>query len=461
MKTRSKPAKAMASVKDFATSEPAPKQPFTVPKLLCLPKDLSADARLVILPHSRTQKPTRYYFCPRTGLYEFTQIALPTSTFSSLLVVPLDDGTIASEFESKECAEDPSEKEANEKEEGKQEEEARRRIKGGYVSMSTEVFTVTPIDPLFLVLLAFANDMPTSENNGRGNLLRSAEDLLERLCETSKHFRYIWQHDGTRTLLEKRMASTCDTIEVGEEIMYRLNLEKLLAEILRKAKRMTRNGLPPSMEARFVKEELKAPILLIRREESAQSVSLQGTDEDEMSGKSESQLSGITLITTVSTDTESTLRPTPEPVVVEAPTSSLEAPAEVKDLLRLRTALQYTIQSYIPKPIATSLNEILTSRSPACQIDFAPLEAHLAKLATARAEAVTARSMGDYGRKRSAYEDDEENEIKAEKRRKKDEEEKKKKAGESRAVRDLKKVNTNGMKKMSDFFGKKMGTKVK
>ena len=52
-------------------------------------------------------------------------------------------------------------------------------------------------------------------------------------------------------------------------------------------------------------------------------------------------------------------------------------------------------------------------------------------------------------------EDDDEDESRAEKKRKKDEEEKRKKAGESRGVKNLKKVNTAGMKKMSDFFKKK------
>ena len=43
--------------------------------------------------------------------------------------------------------------------------------------------------------------------------------------------------------------------------------------------------------------------------------------------------------------------------------------------------------------------------------------------------------------------------ARAEKKRK-EEEEKMKKAGESRGVRELKKVNTSGMKKLSAFFGK-------
>ena len=40
-------------------------------------------------------------------------------------------------------------------------------------------------------------------------------------------------------------------------------------------------------------------------------------------------------------------------------------------------------------------------------------------------------------------------------KRKKDEEDKRQKAGESRGVKNLKKVNVTGMKKMSDFFKKK------
>ncbi|RYC55362.1 hypothetical protein CHU98_g10847, partial [Xylaria longipes] len=60
---------------------------------------------------------------------------------------------------------------------------------------------------------------------------------------------------------------------------------------------------------------------------------------------------------------------------------------------------------------------------------------------------------GDYARKRVL--DDEEVADRAEKKRKKEEDDKRKKTGESRGVRNLKKVNTAGMKKMSDFFKKK------
>ena len=51
--------------------------------------------------------------------------------------------------------------------------------------------------------------------------------------------------------------------------------------------------------------------------------------------------------------------------------------------------------------------------------------------------------------------EDEDSETRAEKKRKKEEEEKRNKSGVSRGVKNLKKVNTSGMKKMSDFFKKK------
>jgi hypothetical protein len=83
-------------------------------------------------------------------------------------------------------------------------------------------------------------------------------------------------------------------------------------------------------------------------------------------------------------------------------------------------------------------------------VDFSSLDDYLSKLAKFRAEAVASHSM-DYSRKRDR--DEEEDEARVKKR--KAEEEKKKKSMESRGVRELKKVNTKGMKKMSDFFKKK------
>ena len=72
-----------------------------------------------------------------------------------------------------------------------------------------------------------------------------------------------------------------------------------------------------------------------------------------------------------------------------------------------------------------------------------------------RAEALSTRSLSDFSKKRNLDDDDEAAEERAEKKRKQEEDDKRKKSQESRGVRDLKKVNVSGMKKMSDFFAKK------
>jgi hypothetical protein len=138
--------------------------------------------------------------------------------------------------------------------------------------------------------------------------------------------------------------------------------------------------------------------------------------------------------------------PNPTP---EAPTIS--APEGIPQFLRIRTALNFIITSYLPSHLQRTLQTILQSPSPAT-VDFTPLDQHLSHLADLRQQALASRSLGDYSRKRTLDEDEE---TRADKKRKKDEEEKKRKAGESRGVRDLKKVNVKGMKKMSDFFAKK------
>jgi hypothetical protein len=84
-------------------------------------------------------------------------------------------------------------------------------------------------------------------------------------------------------------------------------------------------------------------------------------------------------------------------------------------------------------------------------VDFKPLDEYLERLAKLRQEAAAVRSS-DFSRKRAA---DEEQDERAEKRRRQEAEEKAKKANMSRGVKNLMKVNTSGMKKMSDFFKKK------
>jgi len=132
---------------------------------------------------------------------------------------------------------------------------------------------------------------------------------------------------------------------------------------------------------------------------------------------------------------------------------SPSAPEGVIELLRLRTAFQFICSNYIAPYTSAALKKtLLSSQSP---VDFEPLDTYLAHLVRLRQEALASRSLGDYSRKRGMDDDDETIEIRAEKKRKKDEEEKRKKAGVSVGLRKLQKVNTSGMKKMSDFFKKK------
>lgn len=94
-------------------------------------------------------------------------------------------------------------------------------------------------------------------------------------------------------------------------------------------------------------------------------------------------------------------------------------------------------------------------------IDFGPLDQHLAKVKEAKAEVQALRSLSDnISRKRGCLDDDDAAEARAEKKRKKDEEDQRKKA-ESRGIKQLKKVDTSGMQKLSSFFTKGPKAKAK
>lgn len=132
-------------------------------------------------------------------------------------------------------------------------------------------------------------------------------------------------------------------------------------------------------------------------------------------------------------------------ILPDAPPQAHEATEEVKDLLRLRTALSYITTCYIPPHISTTLTYP--------SIDFSPLDTHLKYLASLHEEARALRSLSDNITRKRGHDDDEAAEERAEKKRKKEEDEKRKKS-ESNATKQLKKVNTTGMKKMSSFFTK-------
>lgn len=251
------------------------------------------------------------------------------------------------------------------------------------------------------------------------------------------------------------MAACCDTAAAGDETMFRFSEDKLLAEVLFKAGKMAA-ALPASMEDKFVTRALEAPVLGIKRVKTLQkeesTLSEAGTTGSTITNSSQSEMVENSQASLVSTSTAATSvadegSDTVNGIEVE---SAMQACEEIVKLQRLRIAFNFICSSYLPPAMTTVLKKMLAEgKGAAAAVDFKPLDEYVAQLARLRQEATLSRSASDYSRKRSM---DQDNEEKREKRRKKEEEEKRKKAGESRGVRELKKVNTAGMKKLSAFF---------
>lgn len=417
--TRSKPkAKEPTPEPPMSTVEALPASTSNPPKLFVLPKDASKDARIVTLENPANGAPSRYYFCPTKGFYEFTRIAAPKKECRSWLIT------------------------GEQNDEDKAEEGKEGRMGSGYVNKSADMFVATPIDLLFLILPALA---PKSAKDTKQHFL-ALDEYLDKLSSSSRHWKALLsQHTSLQTMFEKRMRALCDTVEAGDETMYRISHAKLLALLLKKAERMVNHGLPPSMEERFIKTALEVPVMSIKREES----SLSGISTDKES-QTESQQSVDTGITTPDetpkTDNETPVQPPPTEPEIQTQ-ATLTTPPHIPHLLRLHTSLLYLTSSYLP----TSLHSLTTTHLASAP--FLPLKSHLAAIATLKSEAAALRSISDNVSRKRALEDDEALAGREEKKRKKEEEEKRKKA-EGRAVKMLKKVDTSGMKKMSAFFKK-------
>ncbi|KAJ4393986.1 hypothetical protein N0V93_003203 [Gnomoniopsis smithogilvyi] len=391
------------------------------PKMLILPDKATSEARVVSLQNPRYSKPTRYLICPRTGAYEFIKIAAPKTNPRSWLIAETANPNDDASFETQ-------------------------------VAKGADLYLATPIDPLFITLPALAAQFSSSNKR----MFLSSDDHIETINDETPHLRdTIVRWPSWRVTLEKRMGAICDTVEAGdEELMYRFSEDKLLAELLVKAKRMSEGGLPQSMEDQFVAKALEAPILGVKRSNPVAALKLEESTVpgSQSSSETESLESQSSVVTTVTSASEASTAATSmaddtEAVGAKDIASAITASPEVVNLQRLRIAFNFICSSYVPPAMATALKKMLSENKGA--VNFAPLEDYVAQLTTLRQEATMARSASDYSRKRNY---DEENEERMEKKRKKDEEEKRKKAGESRGVRDLKKVNTSGMKKLSAFF---------
>ncbi|KAH8665964.1 ribonuclease H2, subunit B [Tricladium varicosporioides] len=405
------------------------------PQLFILPENLHKDARIVPLENPRLLTESPYIVCPEKGFYELTKVGAPKTTPRSWLLS--SDLTIQDEKD----ADSPEEK-------GDAEDKFSMK---GYMLRDANMLMATPFDPLFFLLPILLPIPASKTSEPPKKLFQSSEDHFEKLVSSSPQMSQLLQIDSIQQLLEKRMESVCDTAEAGDETMYRINEEKMLGELLKKVKKMTEKGLTATMEEKFVKKALEIPTLCVAREDPEDVPTLTTSTPDMQMTESVTESSGSsfsgasTAATSISEEPEAIAKAQISPPMIDAPEG-------VADLLRLRTALFFICSKYLSPRISDSIKKMLSS--PACTIDFSPLDSHLTQLAKLRHEALASRSLGDMSRKR-VFEEDEDGEVRADRKRKKDEEEKKKKAGESLAIKRLKKVNTAGMKKMSDFFKKK------
>jgi hypothetical protein len=427
--------------KSSSKTHAAADSPQQVPlKHFILPKDLSTQSRFLLLRHPRDSTIQRFLFCPDKGLYQFTKICPPSTDPRSLLFTPLEpEGAESDAADYKDQPQDAT--------------EAKLSSREGYVSKIADFFVATPFDLAFILI-----PLVISAKAASGKLLfQPIDDLLEEHVRENKHLRHLYEHG--RRMVEEAMSRFCDTMEAGDEQMFRSNEDKILRMLIQKVDTVMARGLPSTMEDKFVTRALEAPILSVKREDTTVSTVRikskagapdEGEDDEDASDVIDSQSSAASIApSAVFSEVSST---TSVGTVVPETISP-----ELLELQKKRTVLDFLLESYVPDTIAERLRARLAAKDSS--INFAPLEDHLRSLSALRAEALSSRSIGDFSRKRG-LEDDETAELRAEKKRKQEEEDKKKRLGESNGVRALKKVDVSGMKKMSHFFAKKPAAKV-
>lgn len=306
----------------------------------------------------------------------------------------------------------------------------------GSISKAAELLLATPIDILFFII-------PLLSSGQSKGFFQPLDDIIDSQDELPPHLRYVLYNDAFRDAIHARADAICDSVEAGDEKMFRLSEKKLLRELIAKAERMVAHGMPVSLEERFIRQAFVTPMMAVKREnpgEPSNSAEAAGEDSPEKQDTPTTDPATASSTTPSGEDTPAT-----EPIPDEPST-----PDTVVHLLRISMALSLIKKSYLSPPLIEKIDAMLAA--PGSPIDFKPLADHLKRVAELRAEALASRSLGDFSRKREA--DDDAAESRAEKKRRLEEEEKKKKLGESRGVKDLKKADTSGMKKMSDFFSR-------
>lgn len=422
-KTRAaKPSTKSVANTSSATAPLVQAEPLRV---IIAPKALSSAARFISLSSPVSQEPERYLFCPEEGLHGLTKTSTPKHDPHSILFTAQD-------------IESPVQRD----------DEA---VSNGYVNKSAEYLTATPYDLSFIIL-------PLLTNSAKSNLFQTVDDIIE--TSEIKTYDLPCVLRKSRSLFEEAILRICDVIEAGDESLYRYSSSKTLQLLIARAKRACENGLPASLEDRFVTRLLETPMLSVKREEST--ISLVTTESQDIlpdentpvdSFDSQSTTTSIapSVVFSESATTTTSIATTTSEATITTITSPNAPSSEIVSLQRLLTAFKFIVHSYLPPPLASTLLTALQEASSG--IDFSSLNTHLAHITKLRAEAAASMDLSSFSRKRG-IEDDVEAEERAEKKRKLEEEEKRKKASLSRGVKELSKVDVKNMKKMSSFFTK-------
>ncbi|KAL9067038.1 MAG: hypothetical protein Q9157_006940 [Trypethelium eluteriae] len=406
MKTRSKlPSKeAQEAPISGPVLNPSDQNPG---KLVILPKGLSQEARLVTLHDPANKKPARYILCPENGIYEFTKISATSNCPRSWLIVH-DQVEAESTKDALPCTPTQS--------------GGRSSDANDYIAAADDMLVATPYDALLFLLPALHEKSKSPEHK----LYLALDDLVDETGSNSKLLRTSLQSTVIRNSLEERLCAVCDVVDAGEERMFRLSPKKLAQDLIKRAENMSKDGLPRSMENRFVTEALESPIMNQNRHDS----------------KAETSLSNDQI--EVPQTTEEHNNKLPKAVMTND---------ELTRVLRLRVALSFMLKSYFPAALRDDVELLLASNE---QLNLTKLEEHLNHLASVRSEALALRSISDnINRKRLMNDDDDDEaaDARAEKKRKQEEKDRLKKT-ESHGIKQLKKVDISGMKKLSSFFSK-------
>lgn len=406
--TRSKSSKGSKGPKpeeDAPTSQTTTKKSLEtaedIHRVCILPKDVSRNADIIYLPHPSTSAPAAFLFSPDNGqIHELTKVSAPRKLARSWLIAR-DEETVAST-------------------------EGVSSLQQGYVIEDADMLVATPFDPLFFLLSL----VPTCRSKDKSSF-RLADDYWEILSEQSAVLARLTRNVAFAKILLKRLEIISDVQEIGDDKVYRPSQVGLARVLAKKACRMIgKDTWPKSMDEGLVKKELEIPLL--QRQQ-------QDVDEEKVDGSG--------------TENEVNASNTSKP---KEPQQHLQLDPAVLDRMRIRKALDYLLSAYVPQSLKSDIEAVFQQdelRSTTNLLDMSILNDHLEKVKEAKSEAVALRALSDNISRKRGMDDEETTDARAEKKRKKDEEEQKKK-NESRALKNLKKVDTSGMKKMSSFFTK-------